>query len=321
VRPITGFGSAELWRGGKNLLPEGWKDWSNYADGKFQFWLPPGRYCVHGSFDTTKERYVYLERSTDGGQSWTVNGIGVNSANGYILAGTQVRTVVFDVTGDPKEKWCIWTRESDVPYIQTLQIECGTVATSYEPYRGETFAVELGQTVGKGTYDWSTGVLTVTHALIRLTSDMKWVMTGVSNPNGIRSFYVNENTENAAYDSTQQIMSSHYIYVYNWSVSSVAYENAIQILNSRIYLSDARFTDLASFKAFLDEENVQLLYTLAEPVTVQLAPTEILALSGTNTIYSDTGDTQVSGKADPSAIIADLYAKINALQTVAVNNA
>jgi hypothetical protein len=58
---------------------------------------------------------------------------------------------------------------------------------------------------------------------------------------------------------------------------------------------------------------VQLLYTLAEPVTVQLAPTEILALSGTNTIYSDTGDTQVSGKADLRVTIEKLTNAIIAL--------
>ena len=168
----------------------------------------------------------------------------------------------------------------------------------------------LGQTVGKGTYDWNTGVLTVTHALIRLTSDMKWAMTGASNPNGIRSFYVNENTENARDSQNYPVRSSHYINNYNWAVSSVTYENAIKILNSRIYLTDARFTDLASFKAFLAEETVQLMYPLAEPVTYQLAPAQILALSGQNMLTSNTGDTEVCGRLDMIPLLQSLMEKI-----------
>lgn len=168
----------------------------------------------------------------------------------------------------------------------------------------------LGLTVGKGTYDWNTGVLTVTHALIRLTSDMRWAMTGASNPNGIRSFYVNENTENARDSQNYPVRSSHYINNYNWAVSSVTYENAIKILNSRIYLTDARFTDLASFKAFLAEETVQLMYALKEPVTYQLAPAQILALSGQNMLTSNTGDTEVCGRLDMIPLLQSLMEKI-----------
>lgn len=168
----------------------------------------------------------------------------------------------------------------------------------------------LGQTVGKGTYNWNTGVLTVTHALIRLTSDMRWAMTGASNPNGIRSFYVNENTENARDSQNYPVRSSHYINNYNWAVSSVTYENAIKILNSRIYLTDARFTDLTSFKAFLEEETVQLMYALKEPVTYQLAPAQILALSGQNMLTSNTGDTEVCGRLDMIPLLQSLMEKI-----------
>lgn len=42
----------------------------------------------------------------------------------------------------------------------------------------------------------------------------------------------------------------------------------------------------------------QVVYELADPITIQLTPQEILALSGTNTIYTDTGDTTVSGRQD-----------------------
>jgi hypothetical protein len=46
---------------------------------------------------------------------------------------------------------------------------------------------------------------------------------------------------------------------------------------------------------------VQICYKLTSPTKVQLTPQEVKALAGVNTIYSDTGDTIVTGKANPAA--------------------
>ena len=317
VRPITGFDSVQLWRGGKNLFNiSKVLGGMNNGDGT----LTVLRRGAAGSVPNTLRNYAPKLRV---GETYTLSAQYTHTGNYIYLPGYnkswafgKAMTVTEEMLGSA----VLWynsidtTGEDATPnIISDIQIELGTVATPYEPYRGDTFTIDFGQTVGKGTYDWNTGVLTVTHALIRLTSDMKWVMTGASNPNGIRSFYVNENTENARDSHNYPVKSSHYINEYNWAVGSVTYENAIKILNSRIYLTDARFTDLASFKAFLEEETVQLMYALAEPVTVQLDPQEILALSGENTLTSDTGDTTVSGKADPAAVIEKLTSAIVAL--------
>ena len=63
----------------------------------------------------------------------------------------------------------------------------------------------------------------------------------------------------------------------------------------------------------------QVVYELSVPRTIQLTPTEILALSGVNTIYADTGDTTVSGRADPNTIIQQLATRIAALERQAIN--
>ena len=65
----------------------------------------------------------------------------------------------------------------------------------------------------------------------------------------------------------------------------------------------------------------QVVYELAEPQIIQLTPQEILALSGVNTIYADTGDVTVAGRADPNAVIKQLAARIAALESAAVANA
>ena len=51
-----------------------------------------------------------------------------------------------------------------------------------------------------------------------------------------------------------------------------------------------------------------------EPITIQLTPQEVLALSGTNTLYTDTGDTTVSGREDPLTVIQRLSERIAALE-------
>ena len=63
----------------------------------------------------------------------------------------------------------------------------------------------------------------------------------------------------------------------------------------------------------------QVVYELAEPQTIQLTAQEIHALSGVNTIYADTGDTTVSGRADPISVINKLAERIAALESAATN--
>ena len=111
--------------------------------------------------------------------------------------------------------------KGDTVTYRNIQLEIGDVATPYEPYRGEEFTIDLGQTVYGGYLDWNSGVFTVTHGN--------------------------------------------------------------------------------------DGEQLQ------EPVVIQLTPKEIKALSGTNTLYGNTSNTEVTGKADPTAIIEKLTNAIIAL--------
>lgn len=76
---------------------------------------------------------------------------------------------------------------------------------------------------------------------------------------------------------------------------------------------------IEDFMSWLDTQYVQVVYTLPDPISIQLTPQEILALSGVNTIYTDTGDTTVSGRADPTTIINQLAARIAALESAATN--
>ena len=214
--------------------------------------------------------------------------------------------------------WC-FDGDADSAVISDIQLEEGVGATEYEPSRSQEITVDLGQTVYGGSYDSKTGLLTITKAMLRLTSDMNWGMTGSSNPNGIYTFVNSDPVENAIDDNVSSepnpVVSSHYKHYEDiWSDSSVSYENAIMIHEQRVRLTDARFTDLDSFKAFLDEENVQLMYSLAEPITVQLEPQEIPALFGENVLSSSTGEVEVSGKV--ANALGDLEAALDGILAI-----
>ena len=85
-------------------------------------------------------------------------------------------------------------------------------------------------------------------------------------------------------------------------------------------MDELGFNSLEEFKSWLDTQDVQIVDKNQNPITIQLTQQEILALSGTNTIYTDTGDTTVSGRADPNTIIQQLAARIAALESAVVSN-
>lgn len=63
----------------------------------------------------------------------------------------------------------------------------------------------------------------------------------------------------------------------------------------------------------------QVVYALAESQTFQLAPQQIIALSGTNTLYADAGDITVTGASDPIATITALQNRVSALESAQTN--
>lgn len=63
----------------------------------------------------------------------------------------------------------------------------------------------------------------------------------------------------------------------------------------------------------------QVVYALAESQTIKLAPQQITALSGTNTLYADAGDITVTGASDPIATITALQNRVSALESAALN--
>ena len=171
--------------------------------------------------------------------------------------------------------------------------------------------VPFGQTVYGGTLDWTTGVLTITHEKVIYDGSEEWEFGSQFNGYTLRK---------------EHKYKDGFLPICNIAKGEII--NQITGYSIRANYSAFRFQgfadkypDVDSFKAFLQTQNAEIIAELVTPITVQLTPQEILALSGVNTIYADTGDVTVSGRADPNAVIKQLADRIAALESAAVANA
>lgn len=178
----------------------------------------------------------------------------------------------------------------------------------------QEFTLDLGQTVYGGCLDWATGLLTVDRAFKTLTGDGSGIYVEALNPSTritIQGYTNNGEVQGSVCNHLSSHFKTHHgnhsAGIPFWSIGGNP-----GVSRCWLYCDPAVVgTDTASVNAWLKAQYdagtpVQVSYKLAMPITVQLTPQEIHALSGENILYSDTGDTTVTGKADPSAIIEKL---------------
>ena len=188
----------------------------------------------------------------------------------------------------------------------------------------QEFTLDLGQTVYGGYMDWATGLLTIDREMVTLKGDnaVNFTVEKLSAPACTRIAIKRAEDDGEIHQGVCNHLSSHFkTYHGNHSANVPIWSISGNKTVSRcwLYCDPAVVgTDKSSVNAWLKAQYdagtpVQVSYKLAMPITVQLTPQEIHALSGENILYSDTGDTTVTGKADPSAIIEKLTNAIIAL--------
>lgn len=317
VRSIRGWDEVNLWVGGANLFDisqiTGTSYVINNGDGSLTInttstsgsvscgktlrelcpGIIPGTYILNA--DTTGTvRYIYLYQS---GKAWVFT-------QAFSVTEADLDSVVFFYASG--------TSTSAV--ISKIQINAGESLLPYTPYNpaSRTITLPFGQTVYGGTLDWTTGVLTVDYKSINLAD----IAFGTSPQTEDTYGFVCGSLSDAAPGSYIYAKSDKLRYIGSLIYNYEGFTNGdssnrlyIRILKSR--LQDGTTT---SFRAFLQETPIQFMYLLTNPITIQFTPTEVLALSGTNTLYTDTGDTTVSGRENPLTVIQRLSERIAALE-------
>ena len=350
IRPIAGWTGAKLHRGGKNLFYSNRTqanttcgitcvctkgssaivlDGTATEESSIRFvqnlLLKAGTYTVSvfgtNNIDSAHDR-IYLRYTNEDGTVGHVNHIMAGKPKTFTFnADTVIHCDIVYAAGSAYNNKEIF-----------VQIEKGSAATQYEPYRGEEFTLDFGQTVYGGSLDWASGVLTVDKALLTLTGTEAWSNSDIN---------MNVRVRIAVADIKCTLTNSSIIHAicshYQPVSANDTYDGRVGFSghdSTRVmYFNDGeRTADVETWKAFLAEQYaagtpVQVCYPMVNPVTVQLTPQEVLALSGTNTLYSDTGDTVVMGRADPGAIIeaqqatiSSVLERIAALETAVISN-
>ena len=295
VRPITGWTGVTLTRCGKNLInPQ--IDTDNYyapyastnADGSITVsnsssskvfpvtvWtrLPSGTYTAKFMrISGSNPPEVFLQCNDTADYSSNISALGVKTFT--LSEETQVR---FMVVANASES-----------YTASIQIEQGSAATPYEPYQGDAYTADFGQTVYGGTLDWTTGVLTVDRAMMEFNGAENWSISS----NNI--MFMLQNIYGFGYDVP--CISNHFKTIKYADGDSGGFGiNITEVI--RAYTT-SMFTTVDAWKSYLAAQYaagtpVQVVYRLATPTTIQLTPQEVAALEGLNTVFSDCGDVEV----------------------------
>ena len=205
----------------------------------------------------------------------------------------------------------------DNPTRVKVQLESGADATAYEPYQGEAFSADFGQTVYGGRLDWQEGVLTVDRALATLDGTERY-LRGSDWADGAYQIesYLTDALMVEGYGKVADIVGSHANteapqYIVNGRVGIGQGAGNTLYLN---FGSQYNTTDL--IKEYIAAQHaagtpVQVVYKLAAPIEIPLTPQEIKQMEGTNTLYGD-GGIVVNGR-------AKLISRIEALETAILN--
>ena len=280
IRPIVPWDGLSVEHGGKNLLNTSVKHVYSVTTigvgsyyGRYETKLKAGTYTFSVEF-LNGEHYGAYIRKKNGSQIdlWTASNVSVNEKT-------------FTLTQDGE--YNIWLYRSqaaggvDVDSIGEFQLEVGSSATAYEPYKPITETdISFPSPVYGGTLDVVSGVLTVEWVL-RSMKAMRW-----GNFASYRLFVASELKDKV----TMSLCDCFPVVRGNPSVDQTlgAYDNGAAYAGSILFYKDGMTSD-QDFKDWLDslEYDPYIAYKVETPQTIQLTGEQITALVGNNTIWSD----------------------------------
>lgn len=276
---------------------------SNYKG--FAFSLPAGTYTIHGEYAEASDKYVACVVNTANGDfKETFQIIWANRLNTTTIT-VNDDDVIYVYNGSSSNS--IAVTQNNFKNVVNIMIEPGSTSSPYVPYNSNEVAVDFGQNVYGGTYNWTTGVLLidVIGEVIDGSADENWG-------------YV---TASRGHKYFRRIVSVLDGYVYGLKCDVLPNNNGpfygdmtgIRTNGKYVELFLADYTTEAEYYAFLEEYKPLVVYGLAAPIEVQLTPQEFVAISGANVCRSNMGETTVKGSESINSVIERLTNAIIAL--------
>lgn len=286
--------------------------------------LLAGTYTLSFSIDTNIS-------STRNRPMYTKNGINTYAPNDYNTKGRSSWT--FTLSEDSTVNMYWWVVDNSTEFnITDFMVEVGSTATSYAPYSNicpisgrtevsvtrtagedvETKTKELGQTVYSGSLDLTSGIATIEQTKLVLDGTENW--SADTGRNGV--YYLFNTMASSTYadcvcDRFKTIHS-------NAEMQSLGIAFGIQ--NKAIYIprlfdgAISGVTDVASWKTYLSNNNMEITYPLSTPTTIQLSPEALTLLKGQNVISTDGDKVQVEFSDIPVGDYSTLLDYIKSLE-------
>ena len=208
----------------------------------------------------------------------------IEPLTGYKLGVTSHITAVQEGTGDPSP-------DNVRPIVGWDSVTL--------TYNDQANTRALPETVYGGTLDWRTGLLTVTHVLRTFDGSETW--SNASEMESHKRYYTMTGHNTVGNEDYDAVICNRYatneranIDAVGCCLSGQAPTSLFNLVLPKDVYADAN--DVKSLvQAYADTgEPLAACIKLRAPYTIQLTPQQLVALAGTNTIYSNSGDTTVT---------------------------
>lgn len=297
VRPITGHPSGEVLRVGKNWLNSTLT--SGTVSNVVYTALGDGTYNLNGTSSTNGgadfATNVFLKAGTykilglPSGVGSSSCYIGLMSGGSYVYTSNDASfTLSEDTTFDSlRLRPGNGKQFNNVIVKPMITTDLSATYDTYEPYNGQDITIQFGNTYYGGTYDFVSGVLTVTHKYKELTSSDQLGGFATSAQYGAYA-YINDTTDCLATDGAK-------VYGLCSMCEYVSFDNRLTTANVNRVWSDKNNAKLfvrasASSNVSTVTElynifaNAEICYELATPQIIQLSPSQINTLVGQNNL-------------------------------------
>lgn len=315
IRPIVGYDNISITRSGKNL----------YNPNTFTYGEP--FFNSDGTAQTsTSVGVCYIP--VKAGETYTITAYSQHYVRVAQLDNNKafISGVRFALQGAENGASRTFTTTKNTAYLQIAQdkslvkaqLETGSTATAYEPYKGETYTLSLGNTYAQGVLDWNTGELVVDKKYMVLTGNE----AKGNNPSSssTQCIWINHalTTDMAVGDYLDGYCSHFYNERKNKNVNTIRFGASVD-KTIYLYLPLNNFADASAFNTYAKEQYdagkpIQIVYPLAKPQIIKLEPQIIKALSGTNTLYTNADNLLLVGRIDTMKTIQELLARVSALE-------
>ena len=304
--PISGHSSVTAVRDGKNLFSNNIDDIAviNYGSTRngYRMLIKPGTYTLKAEYNTETKpttHYIYGKVTTIGLD--LVKNVNIVTAGNYTSQTFTVTEDSYLFVYDGIQSDSISTTKSIFKKFN-IQLELGSTASSFVPFTGTSIIVQLGQTVYGGSVDLVSGVGTVDTAIETITTcsnaHANYSMNKLGDYGSIKTLVEDNisvcNVLTGFVGVPSEMPEGQYVLV-NSSVRNGAYiyfcfvgcRGSTQVQtrdNNRSKLTELNNAGTP----------MQVVYTLANPITFQLSPNQIQMLERYNTIWAEEGDISVT---------------------------